>query len=74
MDASLAATPNRITLGSFRIHAHFPGGRRMVIQVRQNRELLRGRPNCPFGRAVNTEIYPFPASYTSASVTSATRS
>jgi hypothetical protein len=66
----LAATPNRITLGSFRIHAHFPGGRRMTIQVRQNKSYCASGRNCPFGQAVNTEVYPFPASYTSASVTS----
>jgi len=66
----LTATSDRITLGSFRIHATFPGGRRMVIQVHQNKSYCAAGAQCPFGQAVNTEIYSFPPSFTSASVTS----
>lgn len=68
---TLTATPNRIGLGSFRIHATFPGGRRMTIQVHQDKSYCAAAPKCPFGHAVNTETYSFPPSFTAASVTSA---
>ena len=74
----LTATPDRITLGSFRIHATFPGGRRMTIQVAQNKSYCAAGANCPFGQAVKpgtyrvvlSADYSFPQSFTSASVTS----
>jgi hypothetical protein len=68
---TLIATPDRITIGSFHVHARFPGGRRMVIQVHQDRSFCRTGVTCPFDRSLNTETYSFPPSYTSASVTSA---
>jgi hypothetical protein len=68
---TLTATPNRIRLGSFRIHATFPGGRRMMIQVHQDKSYCAVAPKCPFGHDVNTETYSFPPSFTAASVTSA---
>ncbi len=68
---TITATPNRITVGSFHVHARFPGGRRMLIQVHQDRSFCGTGRTCPFGRAVSTERYPFPPSFTSASVTTA---
>jgi hypothetical protein len=68
---TLTATPDRITVGAFHVHAQFPGGRRMMIQVHQDRSFCATGRTCPFGRAVSTERYSFPASFTSASVTSA---
>jgi hypothetical protein len=67
---TLKATPDRIRRGSFRIHATFPGGRRMTIQVHQDKSYCAAPPKCPFGHAVNTQTYSFPPSFTSASVTS----
>jgi hypothetical protein len=67
---TLTATPDRVTLGSIRIHAQFPGGRRMVIQVHQDRSFCATGKTCPFAHSVTTETYSFPPSFTSASVTS----
>ncbi len=67
---SVTATPNRVTIGSFHVHARFPAGRRMVIQVHQDRSFCATGRVCPFGEGVNTETYSFPPSYTSASITS----
>jgi hypothetical protein len=67
---TVTATPDKITVGSFHVHARFNAGRRMMIQVHQDRSFCaRGRV-CPYGRKTSTESYVFPAAYVSASVTS----
>jgi hypothetical protein len=67
---TVIATPNKITVGSFHVQARFKPGRRMTIQVHQDRSFCATGRVCPFGRATNTETYVFPASFTSASVSS----
>jgi hypothetical protein len=66
----VTATPDKVTIGSFHVQARFPAGRRMVIQVHQDRSFCANGRVCPFGEAMNTETYSFPPSYTSASITS----
>ena len=67
---TVTATPDRITVGSFHVQARFKAGRRMMIQVHQDRSFCASGRVCPFGRATSTETYVFPASYTAAGVTS----
>jgi hypothetical protein len=67
---TVTATPDKITVGSFHVQARFKAGRRMMIQVHQDRSFCATGRVCPFGRATNTETYVFRASFTSASVTS----
>jgi hypothetical protein len=57
---TVTATPDKITVGSFHLQARFRAGRRMMIQVHQDRSFCATGRVCPFGRA----------SFTSASVTS----
>lgn len=68
---TVKATASKITFGSIHISASLPGRTAMVIVVHQQRQFCASGRRCPYGVRAGTERSAFPASYTHATVTSA---
>jgi hypothetical protein len=68
---TVKATASKVSFGSIHITASLPGRNAMVIVVHQQRQFCASGRSCPYGVRTTTARTAFPASYTHATVDSA---
>ena len=68
---TVRASPSKVSFGSIHITATLPGRSAMVIVVHQQRQFCASGRRCPYGVRTSTARSAFPASFTHATVDSA---